>query len=176
MLLNSQENHSGSKTKVFSGSFARDPPRWPSSYQDSEEGSQGHGAVPSLLGQYFHSNKPVWEEITVIPSRKICNKIAGAVCHPSDEAGSERPWEIGFHEASGRYERRDHYVPEVSVLDQIMKFILKPRKCWSSWSLAVFPTHRSLSLPLAWRSKHHVEPCESFLLCSNTNKPSDEWG
>ncbi|EDL06952.1 mCG15301, isoform CRA_f [Mus musculus] len=54
------------------------------------------------LGNDFHTNKRVCEEIAIIPSKKLRNKIAGYVTH-----------------LMKRIQRgRDNYVPEVSALDQ----------------------------------------------------------
>ncbi|CAD7690693.1 unnamed protein product [Nyctereutes procyonoides] len=47
------------------------------------------------LGSHFHTNKRVCEDIAIIPSKKLCNRIA------EEERG-----------------RRESYMPQVSALDQ----------------------------------------------------------
>uniref|UniRef100_A0A803TKU4 Small ribosomal subunit protein eS17 n=1 Tax=Anolis carolinensis TaxID=28377 RepID=A0A803TKU4_ANOCA len=60
------------------------------------------------LGNDFHTNKRVCEEIAIIPSKKLLNKIAGYVTHLMKCIQCR----------SVKRERRDNYVPEVSALDQ----------------------------------------------------------
>ncbi|XP_053206419.1 40S ribosomal protein S17-like [Panonychus citri] len=69
------------------------------------------------LSSDFHTNKRICEEIALIPSKKLRNKIAGFVTHliKRIEKGPVRGISIKLQEEER--ERRDNYVPEVSEID-----------------------------------------------------------
>ncbi|XP_038629941.1 40S ribosomal protein S17-like [Scyliorhinus canicula] len=72
------------------------------------------------FGNDFHTNKRVCEEIAIIPSKKVCNTIAGYVTHimKSIQRGPVRGISIKLQEEE--WEGSDNDVPKVSARDREM--------------------------------------------------------
>eukprot|EP01108_Squamamoeba_japonica_P010160 TRINITY_DN980_c0_g1_i1.p1 TRINITY_DN980_c0_g1~~TRINITY_DN980_c0_g1_i1.p1 ORF type:complete len:145 (-),score=56.60 TRINITY_DN980_c0_g1_i1:103-537(-) len=66
----------------------------------------------------FDTNKRITDEVAIVPSKRMRNKIAGYVTHLMRrmQKGPVRGVSIKLQEEER--ERRDNYVPDVSVIDQ----------------------------------------------------------
>jgi len=80
----------------------------------------------------FHTNKRICEEIAIIPSKPLRNKIAGFVTHLMRRLQTSQVRGISIKLQEEERERRDNYVPEESALerdiievDQFTKDMLK---------------------------------------------------
>ncbi|KAI6178524.1 40S ribosomal protein S17 [Aphelenchoides besseyi] len=71
----------------------------------------------TYLTHDFHSNKRLCDEVAVIPSKHMRNKIAGFITHLMKriEKGPVRGISIKLQEEER--ERRDNYMPEISAVD-----------------------------------------------------------
>merc|ERR1711973_886054 len=65
----------------------------------------------------FDINKKIIEEIALIPSKPLRNKIAGYVTHLMKRLQHKTVRGISIKLQEDERERRDNYVPETSVLD-----------------------------------------------------------
>merc|ERR1711916_145629 len=66
----------------------------------------------------FHTNKKIAEEVAVIPSKRLRNKIAGFTTHLMRRIAKGPVRGISFKLQEEERERKDNYVPDVSALDQ----------------------------------------------------------
>lgn len=65
----------------------------------------------------FETNKRLAQEISVIPSKRLRNKIAGYTTHLMKRIQKGPVRGISFKLQEEERERKDQYVPEVSALD-----------------------------------------------------------
>jgi len=74
----------------------------------------------NILTLDFQNNKKICEEIAIIPSKRLRNKIAGFVTHLMKriQKGTVRGISLKLQEEER--ERRMDYVPEVSLVDEII--------------------------------------------------------
>ncbi|EIN03951.1 40S ribosomal protein S17 [Punctularia strigosozonata HHB-11173 SS5] len=65
----------------------------------------------------FHTNKRLIDEVAVVPSKRLRNKIAGFTTHLMKRIQKGPVRGISFKLQEEERERKDQYVPEVSALD-----------------------------------------------------------
>eukprot|EP01115_Flamella_aegyptia_P014890 TRINITY_DN87901_c0_g1_i1.p1 TRINITY_DN87901_c0_g1~~TRINITY_DN87901_c0_g1_i1.p1 ORF type:complete len:139 (-),score=38.73 TRINITY_DN87901_c0_g1_i1:165-581(-) len=70
-----------------------------------------------ILTNDFQSNKRVCQEVARMPSKRIRNKIAGFVTHLMRRIEKGPVRGISFKLQEEERERKDNYVPEVSIVD-----------------------------------------------------------
>ncbi|KAL5291235.1 rps17 family protein [Megaselia abdita] len=66
----------------------------------------------------FHVNKRICEEVAIIPTKSLRNKIAGYVTHLMGRLRHSQVRGISIKLQEEERERRDNYVPAVSALEQ----------------------------------------------------------
>ena len=71
----------------------------------------------SRLGVDFHTNKRICDEVAVVPSKRMRNKIAGFVTHLMKRIARGPVRGISLKLQEEERERRLDFVPEVSAID-----------------------------------------------------------
>merc|ERR1712226_1016964 len=66
----------------------------------------------------FHTNKRIIEEVALIPSKPLRNKIAGFITYLMKRLQRSTVRGISIKLQEEERERRDNYVPDVSALEQ----------------------------------------------------------
>ncbi|KAG9043302.1 40S ribosomal protein S17 [Tulasnella sp. UAMH 9824] len=65
----------------------------------------------------FHTNKRTIDEVAVVPTKRLRNKIAGFTTHLMKRIQKGPVRGISFKLQEEERERKDNYVPEVSAID-----------------------------------------------------------
>jgi len=65
----------------------------------------------------FHTNKRIVDEVAVVPSKRLRNKISGFTTHLMKRIQKGPVRGISFKLQEEERERKDNYVPSVSALD-----------------------------------------------------------
>jgi len=66
----------------------------------------------------FHTNKRICEEIALIPTKPLRNKIAGFVTHLMKRLQTSQVRGISIKLQEEERERRDNYIPDESALEK----------------------------------------------------------
>jgi len=69
------------------------------------------------LTQDFHTNKKICEEVAIIPTKRLRNKIAGFTTHLMRRIAQGPVRGISLKLQEEERERKDNYVPDVSAID-----------------------------------------------------------
>jgi small subunit ribosomal protein S17e len=75
------------------------------------------------LSEDFQTNKRICDEVAVIPSKRVRNKIAGYATHLMKRISKGPVRGISLKLQEEERERKDNYVPAVSALDVTEKTI-----------------------------------------------------
>ena len=93
----------------------------------------------------FHNNKRIIEEIALIPSKPLRNKIGGYITHLMKRLQKSTVRGISIKLQEEERERRDNYVPEVSELEKPFEIDQETKDMLKMMDMANIPLAQSVS-------------------------------